>query len=387
MRRIIALLLTFSLILAGCGQEAQSPNTGDAEKTNEVSVVDDNLGDKTYNFSSLGDPDLLQQIEDNIYSDLEAQLASEDYIIESIDAIYISKEYIEELEANSRSNIYFGYTLDEIESQFADAKYIFTCNEEGKTVVTTYETYEDDTYGQVVKNVAIGSGVILICVTVSAVGGAAGATVVSEVFAASASTGTKFALSTGVISGAASAFISGIQTGDVEQTIEAATLSASDGFKWGAISGVIAGGAGKVLPIRKAGKTKDSIPSPKESETYARAVFGGEEQISYLDGKVVPFNTSNATRPDVVIKKGKGAVEAIEVKNYDLTKSANKSELYSVLERQVSSRVKNLPKGSTQKIVLDTRGRNYSKKLISDVIKQIQERLADVYPNIPVVVL
>lgn len=45
------------------------------------------------------------------------------------------------------------------------------------------------------KNVAIGTGVILVCVTVSAVTAGAGAPAISLIFAASAKTGTIMALS------------------------------------------------------------------------------------------------------------------------------------------------------------------------------------------------
>ena len=45
---------------------------------------------------------------------------------------------------------------------------MFTLGDDGDTIVTAFEAY-DDTYEKVIKNVAIGTGVILICVTVSIV--------------------------------------------------------------------------------------------------------------------------------------------------------------------------------------------------------------------------
>lgn len=390
MKRIISLVLAFALLLVGCGSTQHEQTTSAVEEQTTESIDaeqgDDGLGDIEIDFTSLSDEDLLQYVEDSVYSELGAQLNSEDYIIQDVSAVYISKEYLDELAYNSQSNIYFGYTLEEVEAQFDGDKFVFTCNDEGETVVTKYEEY-DDTYEQVIKNVAIGTGVILVCVTVSVVSGGAGAPAVSAIFAASAKTGTTFALSTGLISGATSALVTGFQTGDVKQTVDAAALSASEGFKWGAITGVITGGASKALEIHKAARTASSIPTPRESEIYAKGIYGGDEQVSYLAGEKVAANTPGATRPDVVVTKANGSIEAIEVKNYNLASQQSRNTLYSELERQVTSRVENLPAGSTQKIVLDTRGRGFSKELTSEVVKTIQSRLSGVYPNIPIEVL
>ena len=96
------------------------------------------------------------------------------------------------------------------------------------------------------------------------------------------------------------------------------------------------------------------------------------------------MSTQGATRPDVVVKNADGTVHAIEVKNYNLAKASNRGELYKELERQVTSRVKNLPKGSTQEIILDVRGRGFSDELVEMVIKNIHLRCDGVYPNIPI---
>ena len=65
----------------------------------------------------------------------------------------------------------------------------------------------------------------------------------------------------------------------------------------------------------------------------------------------------------------------------------NASELYRELERQVTSRANNLPAGSTQEIVLDVRGRGFSKDVIDNVVANIQSRCAPVYKDIPVTVM
>lgn len=391
MKKIIALVLIMVLAISGCGKKPSTKandKNKNASTTETISVEtdDDNLGDENVEFSELNDEKLMQNVEDNIYSELSASLDSENYIIENISTVYISKEYLEELEYNSKSNIYFGYTLEEVEAQFDGGKFIFTCDDSGKTIVKEYENY-DDTYDKVLRNIAIGTGVILVCVTVSVVTGGLGMPAVSAVFAASAQTGTTFALSSGAISAATTALVKGFETGDIKETVKSAALAGSEGFKWGAITGVITGGVGKAIEISKAARTAKRIPSPRESEVYAESIFGGKAQQSYLDGKVVDQSVANATRPDIVIPKRNGAVEAIEVKNYNLASSSSRSTLYSELKRQITSRVKNLPKGSTQKIVLDTRKRGFSKELVKGVKKEIQARLQDVYPNIPIEIL
>ena len=55
-----------------------------------------------------------------------------------------------------------------------------------------------------------------------------------------------------------------------------------------------------------------------------------------------------------------------------------------MLKEQVAERIRHLPNGSTQRICLVTKGRNYNKKFVNDFIKQIQNELRDVYPNIPI---
>lgn len=413
MRRFTALLVSVALFLSGCGQVKTIDNIQQEDNntiTSEVSIeveeqeeeirteadsseviltendeFDDGLGDMEVDFDGLNDPDLLQYVQDNIYADLTDQLGSEDYRIESVDAIFISKEYLEELEFNSQSNIYFGYTLEELDAQFEGTRYVFTLNEYGETTVEAFEEY-DDTYDQVIKNVAVGSGVVLVCVTVSILTAGTGAPAcVSMVFAAAAKTGATFAVSSGVISSVAAGTITAIQTGDMEESVKAAALQGSEAFKWGAITGAIAGGVSESLALYKSATT---VHTPRESELKVlERTKGAKEQVSFLDGQEVSLSTKGATRPDVIVKNADGTVHAIEVKNYNLANASNRGELYRELERQITSRVKNLPKGSTQEIVLDVRGRNFPKELIDMVIKNIHLRCDGVYPNIPIQIL
>lgn len=238
MKRLIALLLVCAM-LTGCA--AQTVSDPDSETTNKTVV-------ETVEFKNLNDPSLLDYVEETVYSDLVLQLNSENYLVENVQAIYISKEYIDELTYNSQSNIYFGYTLAELDAFFQDTRYVFTLGEDGQTTVKPFESY-DESYERMIKNVAIGTGVILVCVTVSIVSRAAGAAAVSMVFAASAKTGTICALSSGVISGVTSGVVTGIETKDFEAALKAAAVDGSEGFKWGAIGGSLTCGLEKTAAL------------------------------------------------------------------------------------------------------------------------------------------
>ena len=232
MKKIVALLLIVSLLAcslaASFAEEAQFPAGSVPEA----------------GFSGMGDPNLLRYTEDTIYENLVATLDSDEYFVENVSAVYISQEYIDELAYNSQANIYFGYTLQELAEQFQGTKYIFTLGDDGSTIVTEFEEY-DDTYDRALKNVAIGTGVILVCVTVSVVSAGAGASAISIIFSAAAKGGIKMALSGGALGGVSAGIVTGVQTGDWEEALKAAALAGSKEFKWGAIAGAINSGVGE----------------------------------------------------------------------------------------------------------------------------------------------
>lgn len=391
MRKYVALalipVLVTVLLFAGCSSKESEDSQNETTKEELTQNTED------VSFNGLDDPELLMYVEDGIVAGLEEDFRSDDYVVENVQAIYLSKEYLEEVEYNSLANVYFGYTRDELEEQFQGEKYIFTLGDDGTTVVKEFEAY-DDTYEQVIKNVAIGTGVILLCVTVSVATAGAGAPAVSLVFAASAKTGTMFALSSGVFSGVASATVTGFKTKDFDAAMKAGMQSGSEGFKWGAITGALVGGASEAVNLHngvsatsaaESSAVTGTRPTPRESELAVLEKYGGREQVSYLNGKEMPYGTPNATRPDVV-RNVNGKLEAIEVKNYDLKSKQSLNQLYKELDRQVTSRVNNLPEGSLQRVVLDTRGRDYSNELIEEVIKNIQSKCSS-YPNLPIDVL
>ena len=254
MKKILALLLIVSLLAcsltASFAEEAQLPAGSVPEA----------------GFSGMNDPNLLRYTEDAIYENLVATLDSDEYFVENVSAVYISQEYIDELAYNSQANIYFGYTLQELAEQFQGKKYIFTLGDDGSTIVTEFEEY-DDTYDRALKNVAIGTGVILVCVTVSVVSAGLGAPAVSMIFSVAAQSGTKMALSGGIMGGVAAGIVTGVQTGDMDEALKAAALAGSEGFKWGAISGALAGGAREAIALK--GATRSGL-TMNEAATIQR---------------------------------------------------------------------------------------------------------------------
>lgn len=251
MKRIIALILSFALLLSGCAPaQTIQESTGDAtapstEIPTETTVLEEEIPE----YNSLDDQELLCHVEDAIYTELVQTLDPEMFYVESVATTYVSKEYLEELEYNSQANIFFGYSLADLNAQFQGKRYVFTLDESGQTGVQELVEVEDETYDRIVKNVAIGSGVILVCVTVAiitknpAATATAGKTV-KMIFTASsmgAKAGTVMALQSAGIGGTAAAIMEAVRTGDMEMVLEAGLVGASEGFKFGAIFGTVKG--------------------------------------------------------------------------------------------------------------------------------------------------
>ena len=110
-KRLLALLLVSTLLLTACNSEIKNEDTiRNDSKIVDGTITADNHMDFDVNpeiFSDLSDENLLQYVEDEVYAGITEQLASEDYIVESVDAIYISKEYLEEAEYNSQKKQIF----------------------------------------------------------------------------------------------------------------------------------------------------------------------------------------------------------------------------------------------------------------------------------------
>ena len=280
MKRLIAMVLCLALVLSGCSSASSTnaPTLGttitqaETSTEEEATQVTSEVKDKTDtdgsiespeameikeivpSFKGMDDPELWNFVEYNVYSNLIKSLDSDQYFVENVEAVYISQEYLEELAYNSQSNLYFGYTLEELDQQFQGDRYVFTLDENGKTTVIKMETVYDDSTERIIKNVAVGGGVILVCVTVSVVSAGVGAPAVSMIFAAAAKTGTTFALSSAALGGAAATITTGYQSHDPEAAFKAGLLAGSEGFKWGAISGAVVGGVSEGTALYGAAK-------------------------------------------------------------------------------------------------------------------------------------
>ena len=90
-RIILALLIVVLVFVSGCGQNSSMQSS--SEKAEDVSAEDVNPED--FDESDIGSPELLQYVQDNIYSSLEEELKSDDFTIKQVETIYISKEYLE----------------------------------------------------------------------------------------------------------------------------------------------------------------------------------------------------------------------------------------------------------------------------------------------------
>lgn len=229
MKRILCLFLCIAL-LSGCSAPAAEPAPPLPE------------------FSGLSDPALLGYMEDAVYQELVTALDSDGLFVENVSAVYVSQEYLTELSANSQENIYFGFTLSQLDDVFEGERFVFTLGDDGQTTVQAFEAASDP-YGEAVKNLAVGGGVILLCVTVSVVSGGMGATAVSVIFAASAKTGAAMALSSGLFSGVAAGAVSYLSTGSMDEAMEQAALCGSEAVKWGAITGAITGGTSQAAGL------------------------------------------------------------------------------------------------------------------------------------------
>lgn len=191
-----------------------------------------------YDAFDVTSPASLDYIQFSVEDDL--QEAFPGYSVDYVECIYISEEYISEMYYNSLSNIYYGYDYDEIASYMQDTSWTFTVDDNGQTVVT--EVAEpSNALRDMIKKVAIGTGVIVICVVLSCVTGGAAAPVACF-FAGAAKGALVGAVSGAAVSGVIGGAIAGVQTKSWEGALNGAITSAVDGYMWGAISGALVGG-------------------------------------------------------------------------------------------------------------------------------------------------
>lgn len=126
-------------------------------------------------------------------------------------------------------------------------------------------------------------------------------------------------------------------------------------------------------------------PTPQDSEKKAKEIYGGDEQRSYKDGREVPYGTLGSTRPDIVRSTSNGVLEAIEVKNYDLSNGT--SQLVNELSRQISDRCENMPNGTIQRVCLDIRGQDLLPEKIEEIKNQILQATQNTCPDLKIDVI
>ncbi|MCR4555932.1 MAG: hypothetical protein K5766_03930 [Alphaproteobacteria bacterium] len=338
----------------------------------------------------------LASIQKEVGECLSKELGEKDYKIEKVEAIYLSQEYIEELQYNSLANEYFGHSLKDIEKQFGEEKYVFTLDKDNKTIVRSLKNLDEDIWGKVIKDVAIGSGVILVSATVAVASGGT----IGVIFVAAAKTGIYTAFSSALCCSVIAGTITGIQTKNFDKTVKSIVVAGAEGFKWGAIAGAVAGGATKALELKKAsvaasammkGKKSLAIPAAatrgKESVDYAQKIFGGKKEISFLNEVEVPYSTSGSTRIDLASYTQNNQLIAREVKNYtgDYTLPKIFNDLKQSLIPAIKKRLEHLPKNSIQELILDIRGKNYSETVLEQLRANIQNMVKDIYPDMPVI--
>ena len=226
MRKLLSVLLAVCLVLTGCSGEASIQVLSNPQS---YEYPDE--------YASLDDPELVESLEEGVYESLVSELSSDEYLIEEVEAAYVSQEYIEELSYNSLDNVFFGYSLEDVIDHFGDTPYVFTA-QDGQTVVKEFVSY-DDTWDEVARNVAMGTGVIVVLATVTVVAPTVGAPqAITAIFTFATRGAIVGAAIEAPVSGAIAGITTALETGDADEAIRSAAISASKGYKTGMLDPV-----------------------------------------------------------------------------------------------------------------------------------------------------
>jgi hypothetical protein len=176
-RLAVTLLVSNCLILAGCAPVSGTQQEGQSDEGQPSASVEAESNDSVENtaeldFSSMDSDELLAYAAASAYAGISNGLNQDNNVnlelnLVDVTASYVSSEYLEEVEYNSKENIFFGYTLDELEQQFDGACYTFTLGDDGETQVVQDNADATTHYEKMVKDVEMGAGVILLAVTVA----------------------------------------------------------------------------------------------------------------------------------------------------------------------------------------------------------------------------
>lgn len=256
MKRIFALFLCCAL-LSGCTAPYAAPpqttapaatqpeTTVPTNPTTETSPVIQTEPEPEEITLDVLEPGALTTLEEQIYAELVLQLDSTDYFVDHVEVTYISNEYLEELEFNSQANIYFGYTLEQLNEFFEGKQFIFTLGEDGQTVVQELVQQENH-FSEIVKNLAIGGGVILVsAVVICAIG--------PEAVTFSTVMGCAVDLGTGptvkFIGSVLRSVIANRNAENLGQLVQETALAGSENFKWGVLGGSLKKAAGTAFSL------------------------------------------------------------------------------------------------------------------------------------------
>ena len=249
MKKILSLLLSCVLLFNGL-VPAKAPAAQEILPTDEETAPAP--GEDDDDFIDPENGEWIRSVEDSVYAALAGELEAEDYSIEDIQAVYISQEFIDELAFNSRANIYFGYTLEDLDREFQGTRYVFYPGDEG-TMVKAFEAY-DATYEDLIKKIAIGTGVVLIHVTISLVTAHSPVTSISMIVAFAGKKVAKTLL-VGALRGVTVGVMTGLKGQSPEQSLKDGLLAGGEEYveeaicalvvpdmenvKWGGIAGAI----------------------------------------------------------------------------------------------------------------------------------------------------
>lgn len=166
----MAVPLCLALALQGCGAPAQTGNVANSATSQESAQP------VASNNQKMSDADFVKKLEDSVYQlivkDLDENGNRKDLQVQDVKAVYLSKEYLEQYTYNTKETKFFGTTLGELEKKFDKQKYVFDIDENGKTTCHAVGDF-DNTFDEVTQAALLGSGVILISVTIVCVTGGA----------------------------------------------------------------------------------------------------------------------------------------------------------------------------------------------------------------------
>ena len=123
-------------------------------------------------------------------------------------------------------------------------------------------------------------------------------------------------------------------------------------------------------PIRFKEEKKVSRPTWRQSELDAAKDFPEyKAQKSFINRQEVPYGTRGSVRPDYY-KSG----HSIDIKNYNITNASGRRSLVRNIEKQYYYRIKNLPEGTKQSVIIDIRGQNVTDTDLSVLYNTIVKR-------------